>query len=214
MKKKERNVCGAKTRSGGRCQKSGLENGRCRLHGGKSLKGVDHPNFKTGRHSKYLPDSLSAMVEEMRLDEDLLDGSEEIRIMDARINQLIIRAGESDTPTFRKDLLGLRLEVMKAHARNDTAAVNRAFASILETIVKGGDEDENWHVIGRLFLDRDKLATSQHRRLVDASQMISSDRQMVLVNFIIDSIRSRVNNDSIVSAIIGDLRSVLASSSN
>ncbi len=28
-----------------------LTNGRCRLHGGKSLRGAAHPNFKHGRYS-------------------------------------------------------------------------------------------------------------------------------------------------------------------
>lgn len=39
-------LCGAKTRSGSPCQKHGMLNGRCRLHGGLSPKGSDHWNFK------------------------------------------------------------------------------------------------------------------------------------------------------------------------
>lgn len=47
---KEQNmICGAKTRSGTQCQKSPLENKRrCRLHGGASLSGTAHPNYKHG----------------------------------------------------------------------------------------------------------------------------------------------------------------------
>ena len=39
-------LCGAKTRSGGHCQKYGMLNGRCRLHGGLSPKGKDHWNWQ------------------------------------------------------------------------------------------------------------------------------------------------------------------------
>lgn len=45
-------ICGAKTRSGSQCQKHGMLNGRCRLHGGLSPKGRDHWNFQHGRATK------------------------------------------------------------------------------------------------------------------------------------------------------------------
>ena len=46
-------TCGAKTRSGNPCQKPPLQGKtRCRLHGGMSLSGKDHPNFKHGHCTK------------------------------------------------------------------------------------------------------------------------------------------------------------------
>ena len=46
-------TCGAKTRSGKPCQKPPLQGkNRCRLHGGASLCGVDHPNYKHGNCTK------------------------------------------------------------------------------------------------------------------------------------------------------------------
>jgi hypothetical protein len=45
-------LCGAKTRSGGYCQKHGMFNGRCRLHGGLSPKGKDHWNYQHGHCTK------------------------------------------------------------------------------------------------------------------------------------------------------------------
>ena len=42
-------ICGAKLRNKNTyCQKHGMLNGRCRLHGGLSPKGVDHWNHKHG----------------------------------------------------------------------------------------------------------------------------------------------------------------------
>jgi hypothetical protein len=47
--------CLARTRAGGQCQKPAwraAEGGRrCNLHGGKSLRGKDHPGYKTGEHT-------------------------------------------------------------------------------------------------------------------------------------------------------------------
>lgn len=45
--------CGAKTRRGTPCRRAPMRNGRCYLHGGKSLAWFAHPNYKHGRYSKY-----------------------------------------------------------------------------------------------------------------------------------------------------------------
>ena len=47
--------CNAKTRGGGLCQNLPMGNGRCRMHGGASLRGPEHPRYKDGKYSKYKP---------------------------------------------------------------------------------------------------------------------------------------------------------------
>ena len=49
-------LCGAKKRGKAEtCRAPAMPNGRCRIHGGLSLGGIAHPNFKHGRRSKYFP---------------------------------------------------------------------------------------------------------------------------------------------------------------
>lgn len=45
-------LCGAKTRSGGSCRQPAMLNGRCRLHGGKSLSGANHGRYVHGFRTK------------------------------------------------------------------------------------------------------------------------------------------------------------------
>jgi hypothetical protein len=45
--------CGAKTRAGSPCKRARNFTGRCHLHGGKSLFGISHPNYRHGAYSKY-----------------------------------------------------------------------------------------------------------------------------------------------------------------
>ena len=47
-----RRFCGAKTRAGDRCKQPAMKNGRCRLHGGKSLSGIQHGRYKHGRYTR------------------------------------------------------------------------------------------------------------------------------------------------------------------
>lgn len=43
--------CGARTRTGHACGNRPMTNGRCRMHGGASLKGFEHPRWKHGRYA-------------------------------------------------------------------------------------------------------------------------------------------------------------------
>lgn len=94
----DKRICGAKTRSGGKCQNSPMPNGKCRLHGGMSLGGVNSPAFKHGRHSKYLPKGLLEQYKTALADPDLLNLHDEIALIDARLAQVLAKieaGGES-----------------------------------------------------------------------------------------------------------------------
>jgi hypothetical protein len=55
--------CGAKTRNGGKCQNMPRQiGGRCRMHGGNSLRGPEHPRYKEGKYSKYKPVDIDALI--------------------------------------------------------------------------------------------------------------------------------------------------------
>ncbi len=50
--------CGAKTRSGVPCNNSGMRNGRCRMHGGKS-PGPPKGNKNAFKHGMYTKESIA-----------------------------------------------------------------------------------------------------------------------------------------------------------
>lgn len=64
--------CGAKTRSGEPCKNYAMENGRCRMHGGKSTGPKDKTKLKENKNaekhgffSKYLPKETMDLVNDM-----------------------------------------------------------------------------------------------------------------------------------------------------
>ena len=63
MEKKEKKLCGAKTRKGGTCKNPAMPNGRCRMHGGTS-PGAKKGNKYSLKHGLY--------------SDGLLDGEENI----------------------------------------------------------------------------------------------------------------------------------------
>lgn len=66
-----------------------MPNGRCRLHGGKSLKGAAHPAFKHGRRSKSVPAQLTETYHRSLGDPELLNLSSEIALTDAMIDDIL-----------------------------------------------------------------------------------------------------------------------------
>jgi len=60
-------ICGARTRAGGKCQKQALAGKtRCRNHGGASLAGQNHPNYRHGRRSQAVIARHKAARERLR----------------------------------------------------------------------------------------------------------------------------------------------------
>lgn len=91
--------CGAKCkRTGKPCTNQPMENGRCRLHGGKSRPGgPTHQSFKSGKFSRYLPPAIAKRVDEAANDPTLLSIRGSIELFQARLTEILERlaTGES-----------------------------------------------------------------------------------------------------------------------
>jgi hypothetical protein len=69
---------------------------KCRLHGGRSSRGLAAPAWKDGRHSKVLPVGLTAAYERSREDPELVGLRDELALVDVRINELLERLDADD----------------------------------------------------------------------------------------------------------------------
>jgi hypothetical protein len=111
--------CEAKTRRGGRCQRAACVNGRCHLHGGRSLRGSAHPGFKDGRWSKYLPDQLRARYEAGERDPNALSLRADLAATDSRIAELMGRLDTGESGRLWKALRASWTAVTRAYASRD-----------------------------------------------------------------------------------------------
>jgi hypothetical protein len=83
-------TCGAKTRNGHSCKNAPMQNGRCRMHGGMTPKGVDSPQYKTGRYSKYVSHDLQSSIQELE-NYPILDLADELQAQRALLSEYMKR---------------------------------------------------------------------------------------------------------------------------
>lgn len=83
--------CGAKTNSGAPCKTPPMPNGRCRMHGGKSLSGPDSPTFRHGRYSLTARENMAIKAQQFLNDPAPGDLTGELAILRALLQTYLDR---------------------------------------------------------------------------------------------------------------------------
>jgi hypothetical protein len=119
---------------------------KCRLHGGRSRRGLAAPAWKNGRYSRALPADLAGTYEQARTDGELVGLRDELALVDVRINELLEGLDADDPSAVWREVYAAierrrrladterkRVELLQAVL---TAEQAMAFVSILATSVK------------------------------------------------------------------------------
>ena len=152
----------------------------CRMHGGKTPRGIAHPSFKSGRYSKDLPTNLAARYEESLKSDSLKSLLDDLSLCDLRISELLSRIKEKgeppESPIWKEILMTLdyRRKLLETDARQAmlrgqyiSAEKAMAFVNALTSGVKDAVGKYTSPQVGRLILEavRDKFS-----QLVGTSQ--------------------------------------------
>jgi len=202
-------VCGAKKKNGTPCQMSAMPNGRCRLHGGLSLNGMQAPAFKTGRHSKYLPARLQERYQQAIADSALLELRDEIGLVDSRLTDLITRIESGESGEVWKLLRSAFDAFSKARAGSKVPEMTEHLATIEHLIVRGLADYAAWQDIHGTLEQRRKLVESERKRLVEMQQMITTEQAMVMLAAITDTVRRHVTDRGALAAISADITKLI-----
>jgi len=212
---KEKNlICGAKTRAGTPCRRPPRSNGRCKLHGGKSLKGIGSPTFKTGKYSKYLPAPIQEKYHEAIADKNLLTLRSEIGLVDTRIFELCDRLNTGETDKLWNKLSEHQSELKQARETGDTELLKSSLESIIDMIEKGDQIRQSWKELLTTIDVRRKLVESEWDRLAKMDQLITAEQAIFLMSRIVGIIKDHVTDKRILSDISEDLAGLLNRNGN
>lgn len=154
---------------------------KCRVHGGKSLKGAASPVAKTLQYSKYLPGNLQGRYEEMRSDPELLSLEQEISLTRTRISDLLTRLETRDSAGLMADLNDAFDDFRKAQAKKDTEAAGAALTDLGVLIKRGAGDYSLWAELQGLMESLRRLSDTERRRKVDMRVMLEIDRVMTVI---------------------------------
>ena len=177
----------------------------CYMHGGKSLSGVASPSLKSGRHSKYLPQRLQERYNTSLDDPDILNLTSEIVLLDARLSDLLESGGAGSSIEAWKSLAQSWTAFQIAQEAKDTPRIKTELATIGLTIEAGLSEFASWSEILDILKVREKLVSSERKRLVEMQTMMDSREALMLVHFLADTVKRHVRDVNAVRAISDDL---------
>lgn len=119
--------CSAKSkRSGERCKRhASIGRTVCRMHGGATPRGVDHPSWRGKGYSKDLPTQLRDRFAASVDDPDLSSCRNELALIDARLGELFEKGVTRVTEWERVfHLVDLRRKVANTEARREATLMN------------------------------------------------------------------------------------------
>lgn len=178
---------------------------KCRFHGGASLRGIDHPNYKGRGLSKVLPVRLLDTYEETREDPDNVAMSDAIAVLEARKADLISRADEEPGKEIW-ELVRKRFEayVVALEDMNDSL-IDKRLRELEQAISRGYGDSAVWAEIMDIEerLRRIRLAELKRREM--AASVITESQFKAFLGYLMTSIKTRVEDPDLRMKLIGDI---------
>ena len=161
---------------------------KCQVHGGKSLSGIAHPNYKTGRYAKSLPAQLAARTAEALSNPRLLSMSDNIAVAEAHLAQLFARLPTGESGAAWRQLRATFAAMVLARQQDDWDTVNTHFATLGTLIQQGAAEAATWDEIRQWKETHRKLVETEMKTLQGMQQMITVQQHMLMVNAQTDAV--------------------------
>jgi hypothetical protein len=178
-----------------------MPNGRCNLHGGKSRKGGFSGTYQQGSRSKYLPKRLLERFEEAAKDQDLINMTQDLALIEARLADLL---GRVDSGEAGQVWLNLRLAwqaLRQAQSQEDQAGAAEALTEIGRMINRGAADALAWREVGDLIERRRRVVETEQKRRIAAGRLVAVEEAMAIVIAIQESVRTHVQDRATLQAI-------------
>lgn len=182
-----------------------MRNGRCRMHGGKSLAGIASPTFKDGRYSKVIPTHLTAQYEQAQNDPDLLGIQEDIRLHDALLRGALdaMSRGEAGELWVKLKESWRDYQNAKKGRKEDDDQVSEGEAlAMIGWLIGEGYQDYMARIeLRHMIQERAKLVDLEGKRLERAQQTLTTNQAMTLAQALFQAVIDNVTDRTTLARI-------------
>jgi len=181
--------CSAKSkRSQEQCKRWATPGRRvCHYHGGATPRpGPDHPNWRHGKRSKYLPAQLAAKYESAESDPNLALFRQDLALLEMRLGELL-SSGESEM-LWRHAVDGVTV-LRAALLAGDSGGILAAVRDLENLAARGVSDSLRWGDVYKTLELLTKIKTAEFKRLAAANEMISSQELLIILGHISQTAR-------------------------
>lgn len=197
--------CGAKKRDGSPCKQPAMSNGRCRLHGGKSLKGIASPSLTTGKYSKYLPVGLHEPYADSQADHaTLLSLRGDVELLDTLIRAKLINLDTGESAQHWIALVKHIIEARKAMKSEDYGELSKRLDEIEALVDKRRLHYATEQEITSQLEQRRKLVETEQKIIFGKERSIPIEQALLLMQAVLESVKRNVTDVAALTAIQAD----------
>jgi hypothetical protein len=164
----------------------------CRMHGGKTVSGVAHPNFKTGRYAKSLPQRLASRAEEYARDPRVLSLAPDVAVNQAHLAALFERLDTGESGETWRQLQQTFDGFSQALAKGDMDGMQAHFETMRRLVQHGGEQARTWREIQKAWEINCKLVATEVKTLATMQQMVTVQQMMLMLSRITDTVTRAV----------------------
>ena len=174
------------------------------MHGGGSLVGPAHPNFKDGKHSRALRGELAQSYQEALANPDLVSVRDEIALIDMRVAQLLVDVGATGNTKILKDIRA-KFDTFKAakKKKGKQSAIDGldALEQVDHLIDNALTAAATWDELRETLDLRRKLSETETRRMRDLHMLIDVKTAIAMMGLLINEVKARVKDPEILAAL-------------
>jgi len=210
---KDKKICGARAHSTqSPCRRQPLRDRvRCSRHGGRAPRGQAHPAYVHGQQARYIPEALLDEFREAWNDPDYCFLRKQIALNAAWEDELLrqVETGEGFVAWTRLQCVMADLrEVLDADTPKDVADLVAKASDVVSqgvTLRQTMTELRHCQEHGR------KLKATEAQIKKDLGAMLSKDRAVALMLWLVGVVREKVDDPSVLAEISSAIRSRITS---
>jgi hypothetical protein len=175
-----------------RCTKPNIDsdNGRCRLHGGQTPKGVASPHYEGAGKSQYLPDQLGDRMDEFLKDPSIVSVREDLALANVRLTQLMQEVEVGANADRWLKIQEIMPDVIEAFEKGKTKDLRRLLKKLETLVNEGAESEERWEDISDWIDTRRTLSQTETKRLKQGTDTLTFEEVRQVLDIITHTVTS------------------------
>jgi len=178
-----------------RCKNPAMQNGRCRMHGGATPRGLANASTTNGRYSQDMPTRMMDRYLISRQDPELLSLRDDVAVIETLIKEKLAAVRDGDTGPDWTAVLDQFEAIAENFQKWEWTKQKKALED-LGALLKDRQRTEAaaMEEVRDLMDQKARLATMEHRRLVDLQQTMTVEQALTLASVLADIVRRNVKD--------------------